>query len=102
MRRLSFDRSNGGVGSHWWGARQNHRTELACKHISGLATLPDAQAFRAARLAVDSGLHAMGWARERAIGTMHERGILPMVDADIEVDRSTIRSRGHGCGRLSG
>jgi len=50
----------------------------------------DAQAFRAARLVVDSGLHAFEWSRDRAITFMHERGSLPMVDAEIEVDRYTI------------
>jgi uncharacterized protein (DUF885 family) len=50
----------------------------------------DAQSFRAARLVVDSGLHAFNWSRDRAITFMHERGSLPMVDAAIEVDRYTI------------
>ena len=50
----------------------------------------DAQSFRAARLVVDSGLHAMGWTRQQAIDFMHERGSLPMVDAEIEVDRYTV------------
>ncbi len=50
----------------------------------------EAQSFRAARLVVDSGLHAMGWTRERAIEFMHERGSLPLVDAEIEVDRYTV------------
>ena len=50
----------------------------------------DAQSFRAARLVVDSGLHAMGWTRDRAIEFMNERGSLPLVDAEIEVDRYTI------------
>ena len=50
----------------------------------------EAQSFRAARLVVDSGLHAMGWTRERAIEFMHERGSLPRVDAEIEVDRYTV------------
>jgi uncharacterized protein (DUF885 family) len=50
----------------------------------------DAQSFRAARLVVDSGLHAFGWSREQAIELMHERGALPLVDAEIEVDRYTI------------
>jgi uncharacterized protein (DUF885 family) len=50
----------------------------------------DAQSFRAARLVVDSGLHAMGWTRQRAIDFMHDRGSLPMVDAEIEVDRYTV------------
>lgn len=50
----------------------------------------EAQSFRAARLVVDSGLHAMNWTREQAIAFMHERGSLPMVDAEIEVDRYTV------------
>ena len=50
----------------------------------------ESQAFRAARLVVDSGLHAFGWSRERAIEFMHQRGWLPMVDAAIEVDRYTV------------
>jgi uncharacterized protein (DUF885 family) len=50
----------------------------------------DTQAFRAARLVVDSGLHAFNWDRDKAITFMHERGSLPMVDAAIEVDRYTI------------
>jgi uncharacterized protein (DUF885 family) len=50
----------------------------------------DAQSFRAARLVVDSGLHAMNWTRRQAIDFMHERGSLPMVDAEIEVDRYTV------------
>lgn len=50
----------------------------------------DAQSFRAARLVVDSGLHAMSWTRDQAIAFMHERGSLPLVDAEIEVDRYTV------------
>jgi len=50
----------------------------------------EAQSFRAARLVVDSGLHAMNWTRDQAIAFMHERGALPMVDAEIEVDRYTV------------
>ena len=50
----------------------------------------EAQSFRAARLVVDSGLHAMNWTRDQAIEVMHERGSLPPVDAAIEVDRYTI------------
>jgi uncharacterized protein (DUF885 family) len=50
----------------------------------------ETQAFRAARLVVDSGIHAMGWSRDEAVEFMHERGSLPMVDAEIEVDRYTI------------
>jgi len=50
----------------------------------------EAQSFRAARLVVDSGLHAMGWTRQQAIDFMHARGDVPMVDAEIEIDRYTV------------
>jgi len=46
----------------------------------------DAQAMRAARLVVDTGIHAFGWTRERAIALLEGAGV-PHVDAVIEVDR---------------
>ena len=46
----------------------------------------DAQAERAARLVVDSGIHAFAWSRERAIEQLEEAGV-PHVDAVIETDR---------------
>ncbi len=45
-----------------------------------------AEAFRAARLVVDTGIHAFGWSRERAVDTLVSSG-LPRGDAEIEVDR---------------
>jgi uncharacterized protein (DUF885 family) len=46
--------------------------------------------WRAVRLVLDTGLHSMGWTRQQAIDFMHDRGSLPMVDAEIEVDRYTV------------
>ncbi len=46
----------------------------------------DMQAMRAARLVVDSGIHALGWTRERSIALLEEAGV-PHVDAVIETDR---------------
>ena len=46
----------------------------------------DSLAFRANRLIVDTGIHALGWHRERAVAQMQTGG-LSSVDADIEVDR---------------
>jgi len=46
----------------------------------------DLQGMRAARLVVDTGIHALGWKREQAIATLEEAGV-PNVDAVIETDR---------------
>lgn len=46
----------------------------------------EAQGMRAARLVTDTGIHALGWSRERAIDTMEAIGT-SHVDAVIEVDR---------------
>jgi uncharacterized protein (DUF885 family) len=46
----------------------------------------DAQAWRAARLVVDTGLHALRWPRQRSIDYLIEAG-LSETDAVIETDR---------------
>jgi uncharacterized protein (DUF885 family) len=48
------------------------------------------QAFRACRLVVDTGLHALGWSRQKAIDFMKEN--TPMSEAEVisEIDRYMI------------
>jgi len=46
-----------------------------------------AQAWRAGRLVVDTGIHALGWTRAQAIDYMVASGGLPREDATAEVDR---------------
>lgn len=46
----------------------------------------DAQAWRASRLIVDSGLHGLGWTRQQSIDWLLETG-LSETDAVIETDR---------------
>ncbi|MGZ8611037.1 MAG: DUF885 domain-containing protein [Actinomycetota bacterium] len=46
----------------------------------------DMQGMRAARLVVDTGIHAFEWSREQAIELLESAGVAP-VDAAIETDR---------------
>lgn len=48
-----------------------------------------AQAFRAARLVVDTGIHALGWTRQQAIDYMVERTGVDGAYVAAEVDRYT-------------
>jgi uncharacterized protein (DUF885 family) len=57
--------------------------------IAQLGRLSSA-AFRAARLVVDPGLHALGWSRERAIEYMMAHTVLSRGTATSEVDRYII------------
>jgi uncharacterized protein (DUF885 family) len=45
------------------------------------------QIWRAARLVVDTGVHAQGWSREQAIAYLHEYTALPEHEIETEVDR---------------
>jgi uncharacterized protein (DUF885 family) len=58
------------------------------------------QAFRAGRLIVDTGIHALGWDRERAIRQMMATGT-PRLECEIEVDRY-ISWPGQACAYMIG
>jgi uncharacterized protein (DUF885 family) len=46
-----------------------------------------ADSWRASRLVVDTGLHALGWSRQQAIDFMVEHVPVPLDDIAVEVDR---------------
>ena len=46
-----------------------------------------ADSWRASRLVVDTGLHAMGWTRSHAVDWMTEHTPLPPIEVEAEVDR---------------
>jgi uncharacterized protein (DUF885 family) len=60
-----------------------------------------ARAFRAARLVVDTGIHAFGWPREKAIAFMTERTGLDPSFVTSEIDRYT-SSGGQALGYMVG
>jgi uncharacterized protein (DUF885 family) len=43
--------------------------------------------FRAARLVVDTGIHAKGWSRQQAIDYLNANTANPPADNEVEVDR---------------
>lgn len=45
------------------------------------------QAWRAARLVVDTGVHTMGWSRDRALAYLRDNTALPEREINTEVDR---------------
>ena len=47
----------------------------------------EAQAWRAARLVTDSGIHALGWERERAVDYLDRATGGPRMQSEIEIDR---------------
>jgi uncharacterized protein (DUF885 family) len=56
-----------------------------------------AQQLRATRLVVDTGLHALGWSRERAIGVLADATGRPQGAVEGEIDRYCVKP-GQACG----
>jgi uncharacterized protein (DUF885 family) len=87
FRRLG-SRMTGGAYVEGWGLYSERLADelgLYRNQAERFAML-DAQAWRASRLIVDSGMHGLGWSRQRSIDWLLETG-LSETDAAIETDR---------------
>ncbi len=85
FRRFSYISAYGegwGLYSEWLGIEAGFYTDP----YSDFGRL-GYQAWRASRLVVDTGLHAFGWSRERAIEFLAANTSLPLVEATTEIDR---------------
>ena len=87
FRRLG-SRMVGGAYAEGWGLYSERLAdEMGLFRTEGERFgMLDAQAWRAARLVVDTGLHALRWPRQRSIDTLLAAG-LSETDAVIETDR---------------
>ena len=71
--------------------------EALCKEMGAFPDIAadfmrlDAELFRAARLVVDTGLHAQGWSEAQAVAYMHDSGRQPLDKARSEVRRYLTR-----------
>ena len=79
---------NSGFSEGWalYAERLSDELGLYSNDASRMGMLSNA-AWRACRLIVDSGLHAFGWDRDRAIALMLEHTVMSPAQAAQEVDR---------------
>jgi uncharacterized protein (DUF885 family) len=77
-----------GYGEGWglYAERLADEMGLYSGDIDRMGMLSD-QAARAARLVVDTGIHAFGWSRQQAIDYMRANTIWSLDDIEAEVDR---------------
>jgi uncharacterized protein (DUF885 family) len=87
FRRLGARRVGGAYVEGWGLYAERLADELGLYRNPGerLGML-DAQAWRASRLIVDSGMHGLGWSRQQSVDWLLETG-LSATDARIETDR---------------
>ena len=79
---------NSGYGEGWglYAERLADEMGLYSSDLARVEMLGD-QAARAARLVVDTGIHTMGWSRQRAIDYMNANTTWTEPDIEAEVDR---------------
>jgi uncharacterized protein (DUF885 family) len=86
-----------------WGLyaeRLAHEMGLYSDDVALLGML-SADSMRAARLVVDTGLHALGWSREQAVAYCRDNTPMAPADIEVEIDRY-ISDPGQACAYMMG
>ncbi len=86
FQRLSFGQTAFVEGWALYTERLAEEMGLYTSDLDRIGMLAS-DSFRACRLVVDTGLHAMGWSRERAIDFMDEHAPLSREEITVEIDR---------------
>lgn len=86
FRRMSFSHTAYVEGWGLYSERLADEMGLYADDVDRLGMLAS-DAWRACRLVVDTGLHAMGWTREQAIDFMIEHAPIERDTVGVEVDR---------------
>ena len=88
FRRLGADLCAGAFVEGWGLYAERLADEMGLFRTEGERFgMLDAQAWRAARLVIDTGIHAFRWDRERAVDELVGATGFERADAEIEVDR---------------
>jgi uncharacterized protein (DUF885 family) len=88
FRRLGADLCAGAFVEGWGLYAERLADEMGLFRTEGERFgMLDAQAWRAARLVIDTGIHAFGWDRKRAVDELVGTTGFERADAEVEVDR---------------
>ncbi len=84
-RRVLFDTAC----AEGWGLYSERLADEMGLYTDDLARMGlfAADSWRASRLVVDTGLHAMGWTRQHAVDWLVEHTPMPRIEVESEVDR---------------
>ena len=84
-RRVLFDTAC----AEGWGLYSERLADEMGLYTDDLARMGlfAADSWRASRLVVDTGLHALGWPRQRAVEWLVEHTPMPRIDVESEIDR---------------
>ncbi|HEX5074926.1 MAG TPA: DUF885 domain-containing protein [Gemmatimonadaceae bacterium] len=90
LHRLSRYAFNSGFGEGWalYAERLGDEMGLYSSDVGRMGML-SSEAFRAARMVIDAGIHAKGWTRQQSLEYLLAHTVLPPSVAGGEIDRYT-------------